>query len=76
MADHQNKHIREAIKYAESKGWTSEKASARAHIWGVLYCPHSVRDGCRIRLMSTPKNPESHAKDIRRVVDRCPHSQK
>ncbi|HIE30439.1 TPA: hypothetical protein EYP66_24535 [Candidatus Poribacteria bacterium] len=29
---------------------------------------------CRVRVMSTPRNPEAHARDIRRYVDRCPHS--
>ena len=73
MADHPNKHIREAIRYAESNGWTVTHAGSRAHIWGTLWCPHSSRDGCRIRVMSTPRSPENHAKDICHDVDRCPH---
>ncbi len=73
MADHPNKHICEAIRYAEHSGWIVEKASSRAHIWGTLYCPHRHREGCRIRVMSTPRNPEAHARDIRRNVERCPH---
>jgi hypothetical protein len=73
MDNHSNKHIREAIRFAESLGWTVEKAGARAHIWGTLWCPHNARDGCRIRVMSTPRNPEKHARDIRRSVERCPH---
>jgi hypothetical protein len=75
VAKHQNKHIREAIKYAESIGWTVLKAGPRAHIWGMLYCPHHDRTGCRIRVMSTPKDPESHANDIRRQAENCPHLQ-
>ena len=51
MADHQNKHIRESIRYAESKGWTLTKAGPRAHIWGMLWCPESSREGCRIRVI-------------------------
>ena len=47
---------------------------ARAHIWGTLLCPRHTREGCRVRVMSTPRNPEGHARDIRRYVDRCPHS--
>ncbi len=74
MAEHPNKHIRAAIRYARSRGWTVEKAGARAHIWGTLWCPQRTRDGCRIRVMSTPRHPERHAHDIRRDVDRCPHS--
>ena len=74
MANHSNKHIREAIRYAEIKGWTVTKAGPRAHIWGMLWCREASRGGCRIRVMSTPRNPEKHARDIRRDVDRCPHS--
>jgi hypothetical protein len=73
VADHQNKHIRAAIRYAEQNGWTVTKDGPRAHIWGTLYCRHSGRDGCRISVMSTPLNPEAHARDIRRDIDRCPH---
>jgi hypothetical protein len=74
MVNHQNKHIREAIEYALLNGWALKKAAARAHIWGTLLCPHHERDGCHIRVMSTPRNPEKHARDIRREVDHCPHS--
>ena len=73
MVVHSNKHIREAIRYVEGKGWSVTKAGARAHIWGILLCPHSSREGCRIRVMSTPRSPENHARDIRRDADRCPH---
>lgn len=74
MSDHPNKHIREAICYVKGKGWAVTKAGPRAHIWGILYCPYRGREGCRIRIMSTPRNPEYHARDIRRDADRCPHS--
>ena len=73
VADHPDKDIREAIRHAERNGWTVTKASGRAHIWGTLWCPLQARESCRIRVMSTPRNPESHARDIRRDVDRCPH---
>lgn len=74
MKKHPNKHINEAICYAVSRGWKVTKASARAHMWGTLWCPHQDRKGCRIRIMSTPRNPENHARDIRNDVDRCLHS--
>ena len=73
MPDHQNKHIRESIKFAEQVGWTVIKAGPRAHLWGTLYCPQTGREGCRVRIMSTPRNPEAHARDIRRSVERCSH---
>ncbi len=73
LADHPNKHIREAVEYAENNGWRVVKANARAHIWGRIYCPLQNREGCAKAVYSTPRNPEDHAKDIRRAVDRCPH---
>jgi len=73
MPDHPNKHIREVIEYAVSRGWRVQKSSARAHIWGQLFCPLSTREGCIIRVFSTPKNPENHAKRIRTEIERCPH---
>lgn len=75
MPEHPNKHIREAIKYAESKGWRVVKASAQAHVWGQLLCPFMARGGCIIRVYSTPRSPEKHAKKIRSEVDRCPHAE-
>lgn len=74
MAKHPNKHIRQAIRYAEREGWIFSKASGRAHIWGTLWCPEQSQLGCRIRVMSTPRNSERHASNIRRIVDRCLHS--
>jgi hypothetical protein len=74
MAKHPNKHIRAAIRHAETKGWRVSKAGPRAHIWGTIWCPQSSREGCRIFVMSTPRDPEKHARDIIRDVDHCPHS--
>jgi len=71
VANHSNKHIREALKYAEGKGWSIKKSSGRAHAWGVIHCQYGHRE-CWMSIYSTPKNPEKHARDIRRTVDRCP----
>ena len=71
MAKHPNKHIREALKYAEEKGWLFRKSRARAHAWGVIYCSFGHRE-CWMAIYSTPKHPEYHARDIRKTVDRCP----
>ena len=73
VADHPNKHIREAIEYALDHGWTLQKSGPRAHVWGRLLCPRRDRTGCIRAVYSTPRSPEDHAKDIRRAVDRCPH---
>ena len=74
MSRHPNKHIREAIKFAEEKGWRFEKANARAHIFGTVYCSQSSREGCRFRVYSTPRDPEEHARRLIREVERCPHA--
>jgi len=73
MAEHANKHIREAIRYAEQNGWTFVKANSHAHVYGVLYCPRRARDGHRFNVRSTPHKPEAHARDIRRQVNTCDH---
>jgi hypothetical protein len=71
---HPNKHIAEAIKYAESRGWRVVP-SKRGHSWGRIYCPFRERDGCMMSVYSTPRHPEDHAADIRRYIDDCPHGQ-
>jgi hypothetical protein len=73
MARHPNKHIREAIEYADDHDWTFTKASGSAHIFGTLWCPQRDRSGCRFRVYSTPQSPEDHARRIRRAIDGCPH---
>ncbi|MFW6349627.1 MAG: hypothetical protein ACOC3U_04545 [Thiohalospira sp.] len=71
---HGNKVIENALVYAESEGWRIEKASG--HAWGRLYCPWND-DECRcgefciVSIWSTPRNPEAHARAIRRVVEGC-----
>jgi len=70
---HPNKHIREAIQYAEQRGWRFEKAGPRAHVYGALLCPLREREGHVVRVFSTPRNPQGHAQYIRREVDKCQH---
>lgn len=65
--------VRDAIKYAEQDGWTFVKASARAHIYGTLYCPPRTREGHRQPVYSTPRSSENHARRIREEVDNCDH---
>lgn len=73
-AMHPHKEIRKSISYAEAKGWRVLKAGPRAHLWGKLLCGFKDRNGCVVRVSSTPKNAEAHAREIRRRVDGCPHS--
>jgi len=70
---HPNKHIREAIKYAEECGWriVMSKGHAYCRIYGG--CGH--RD-CQKSVWSTPRSPERHAKDIRDKVDSCPGAER
>ncbi len=57
MADHPNKHIRDALEYAEEHGWTIRKSGPRAHAWGVIFCSFGHRV-CWMAVYSTPRNPE------------------
>jgi hypothetical protein len=66
---HPNKHIREALKYAAENGWLFSKS--HGHPFGRIKCGFGHRR-CQLSIWSTPRNPEAHAKAIRRVVDACP----
>jgi hypothetical protein len=70
---HKNKAIHAAVRYALGRGWTL--IEARSHAWGRLRCPHRGRDGCLFSVWSTPRDPDEHARYIRRMVDRCPHQE-
>lgn len=67
---HPNRHIEAALGYAEDRGWRVEKAGPRAHAWGRMYCGvgHSLH---QMSIWGTPRNPENHARSIRRFVDQC-----
>ena len=71
---HPKKEIEAALKHAEDEGWRVEVGGA--HAWGKIYCPyndHEFRCGefCIASVWSTPRNPGSHARALRRVVDKC-----
>ena len=65
---HANKHIREALKYATTNGW--RVAEGGSHAWGKTYCQYGHAD-CWMMIWSTPRNPENHARRIRKLVDAC-----
>ncbi len=53
-----------------------EPGRPRAHAWGKMFCPHNdpecrCREFCITSIWGTPKSPESHARQIGRVVDGC-----
>ncbi|WP_082491157.1 hypothetical protein [Duganella sp. Leaf126] len=71
---HPNKEVEQAIRHAEHHGWRVMVGGS--HAWGKLYCPYNdseCRCGtfCIASVWSTPRNPSSHARDLRRVVDHC-----
>ncbi len=72
---HPNKEIEKAIQYAERKGWRYKKTGSSAHAWGRLLCLLQDREGCSMSIWSTPRSPETHAKQIRRRIDSCPHDE-
>ena len=72
---HPKKEIEKAIQYAESKGWRYKKTSGSAHAWGRLLCPLQNREGCSMSIWSTPKIPETHAKQILKRVNSCNHEE-
>ena len=73
---HPNAAIEKALQYAESKGWRVEPTGKSSHAWGRLYCPHNDPDCrcgefCVTSISGTPRNPETHAKQIVGKVDGC-----
>jgi hypothetical protein len=68
---HPNKHIEQAVRFAEASGWRVEMSNG--HAWGFLLCPRHTREGCKVGVYSTPRNPENHARQLTREVDLCPH---
>lgn len=71
---HSKKEVEAALNYAEGLGWKIEVGGS--HAWGKMYCPYNDKDCrcgefCISSIWSTPKNPSTHAKQIRRVVDKC-----
>jgi hypothetical protein len=76
---HPCKEIEGALRHAELLGWRIEIGGA--HAWGKMYCPANdaeCRCGefCITSIWSTPRNPENHARQLRRVVDNCSISAK
>jgi len=68
---HPDKHIDEAVRFAESLGWRVEMSAG--HCWGRLLCPRRDRDGCQLSVWSTPRSAENHARQIRRKIEQCGH---
>ncbi len=69
---HPKKDIEAALEELEDAGWIVTPTSS-GHRWGVARCGEASRAGCQISIWSTPRNPGNHARQIRRVLDRCAH---
>lgn len=69
---HPRKEVEATLDEAEQAGWRV-LPTASGHRWGVLRRPEATREGCQASIWSTPRNAENHAKQLRRVIDRCPH---
>ena len=72
---HPHSEIRDAVRYAELKGWTVILRK-RGHAWGQMFCPFNDKNCrcgqfCRISIWSTPRNAANHARQIRKAVDKC-----
>jgi len=70
MKRHPNKHIREAIAYAEENGWEQVATGKSAHAFCRLRCLAGHAEHL-ISVWGTPRNHENHARQIRRKVDQC-----
>lgn len=75
-ARHPKPEIEAALRHAEASGWIVRQGGS--HAWGRMLCPYNdeaCRCGefCITSIWSTPGNPGNHARQLRRVVDRCLH---
>lgn len=73
---HPDPDIEAAIAYAEANGWRIKPGGSSAHAWGTMYCPHNSPDCrcgefCITSIWSTPHSTQNHARQLRRVVDKC-----
>ncbi len=71
---HPNPDVEAALAHAERKGW--RVIPGGSHAWGRIYCPFndaSCRCGlhCIASIWSTPRNPDTFARQVRRLVDNC-----
>ncbi|MEW9679643.1 hypothetical protein [Pseudomonas sp. TE50-2] len=71
---HPNKEVEQSLTHAEARGW---KVTVRGgHCWGRIYCPNNDRECrcgefCITSVWSTPRNPGTFARQLRRIVDNC-----
>jgi hypothetical protein len=66
---HAKSVIEAALSNARTQGWIADYPGS--HAWGIIYCPHG-HSQCRMSVFSTPRVPETHAREIHRRVSKCP----
>lgn len=71
---HPKPDVEAALRHAEAHGWTIEQGGS--HAWGRMLCPTNdaicgCGEYCITSIWSTPRNAGNHARQLRRVVDRC-----
>ncbi|MCS2170622.1 hypothetical protein MUU46_09855 [Scandinavium sp. TWS1a] len=71
MKEHPDKHIRAAIRYAESQGWFFAPGGHSSHCFGRLKCSIPAHRQHMMSVWSTPGSPQNHARQIIRKVDSC-----
>ena len=71
MKEHPDKHIREAMRYAEARGWVFTFGGNSSHCYGRLKCGNPGHREHMMSIWCTPKNPQNHAYQIIRKVDSC-----
>lgn len=68
-----DKDVLAVIDAATKQGWRYERAPGRsAHPAGHLKCPHRDRNGCRFKVLTTPKG-DSQSRVLKRQLRKCPH---
>lgn len=70
MAKHPNKHIQEALEYAQKHGWEIIPSGKSSHSFCRLRCKRGHNEH-QMSVWSTPRSPENHAKQIIRKVKEC-----
>ena len=71
---HKSKEIEAVLEELEALGWTI--VEGRGHAWGLLRCPANSKECrcgefCQMSIWSTPKDPERHAKKLKRKALAC-----
>lgn len=71
---HPDKEIEATLKFAEFYGWRIDVGGS--HAWGRIRCPFN-KPSCRHQMFcqqmiwTTPKNPSSHARALKRGITGC-----